>query len=69
MSVRRYFLAVLALGMALVLLFHFGCIWVYGEFVICESNTAILIAETCGMLAIVIYSGYCVLDQLRDKGR
>ncbi len=64
MRVQTYLLAAVSLGMALFLLFHFGCIWKYGEFVICEPNTGILVAETVGIVCVLAFSSYCIIDQL-----
>jgi len=57
-------LALLAFAMALVLLVHFGCIWIYGSFYIYESNTYILLAETSVIFTILVFSFYCFLREL-----
>jgi len=57
-------LALLAFGMALVLLVHFGCIWIYGRFYIAESNTFVLLAETSFIVSILTFSGYCFMREL-----
>jgi len=68
MRLRIYILSLLAFGMALCLLFHFGCIWVFEEFYICEPNTLILTIETVLMIAITLFSFYCIIDQIRNNG-
>jgi hypothetical protein len=66
MKIRVYILSLLAFGMALVLLMHFGCIWFYGEFLITEPNTMILTIETMLMAGIMFFSMFCLFDQLRN---
>jgi len=64
MSVRTSVLALLAFGLALVLLIHFGLIWIYSRFYIAESNTFVLFAETSFIVSILTYSGYCFMREL-----
>jgi hypothetical protein len=64
MNARTSVLALLAFGMALVLLVHFGLIWIYGRFYIAESNTFVLFAETSFIIIILTYSGYCFMREL-----
>ena len=66
MKLRMYILSLLASGMALCLLLHFGCIWIFGEFFICEPNQMMLIIETVMMLAILGFSVGCIFDLLRS---
>ena len=68
MSFRTSMLALLAFAMALVLLIHFGCIWIYGSFYIYESNTYILLAETSIIFTILAFSFYCFVKELRKTG-
>ena len=63
-NLRTSVLALLAFGMALVLLIHFGLIWIYGRFYIAESNTFILLAETAFIVSILTFSGYCFTREL-----
>jgi hypothetical protein len=65
MKVKVYILALAALAMASFLLFHFGTIWAYGKFYIYESNIGILIAETTLIVAIMVFSFFCLIEQLR----
>jgi hypothetical protein len=67
MKFRVYVLSLLALAMAIWLLFHLACIWVYGRFFIHESNTLILLLETIAILFTVAFSISCVLEQLKVK--
>lgn len=39
------------------MLYHFICIWLYEEFVICEPNVIILILETAG-IGFILY--FCI---------
>jgi hypothetical protein len=65
MKIRVYVLSLLALAMASFLLVHFGLIWTYGKFYIYESNPVVLILETSGIVAILGFSFYCLVEQLR----
>ena len=68
MRVQTYLLAALSLGMAVFLLFHFGCVWMYGEFLITEPSREILAAEMIGAFVVVGLSGYSLVDTLtRDE--
>jgi hypothetical protein len=64
MNLRNSMLALVAFGMAVVLLIHFGCIWMYGRFYISESNPFILFAETSMVVAILTFSFYCFVREL-----
>jgi hypothetical protein len=66
MKMRIYLLSLLALAMASFLLVHFGMIWVYGRFYVYVSNPVVLILETAGIAAILGFSFYCLLGQLRE---
>ena len=65
MRVKNYILAVLAFAMASFLLIHFGLIAVYGRYYIYESNPLILVSEITLIVAIMAFSSYCIIDQLR----
>jgi hypothetical protein len=67
MRFRMYVLSLLAFGMALCLLYHFGCIWIFKEFYICEPNTLLLTIETVLMAGIVLFSFYCIIDQIKHN--
>ena len=60
-------LALLSLAMATFLLVHFALIWAYGRFYIFESNVLVLSLETTLMVAILCFSIFCMVDQLRKK--
>ena len=64
---KKCTLALMSLAMGIFLLIHFICIWVYGKFYIYESNVLILILETTMMVAILCFSLFCLLEQLREK--
>jgi predicted Co/Zn/Cd cation transporter (cation efflux family) len=66
MKIRVYVLSLLALAMASFLLLHFGLIWAYGKFYIYESNPIVLILETTLIVAILAFSFYCFMEQLRE---
>lgn len=65
MKNKTYILAVLAFAMASFLLIHFGLIAVYGKFYIYESNPFILLSEITLIVVIMVFSFYCIVDQLR----
>jgi len=67
MKARNYILALLTLAMSSFLLLHFGMIWAYGRFYIYESNSLILISETTLIVAILVFSFYCLVDYLRQS--
>jgi len=60
-----FLLALLSLSMAIFLLFHFTCIWLYGRFYICEPTQWILIIETCLISGIIVFCVYCLVEQLK----
>ena len=62
---KESLLALAAIGMAVVLLIHFGCIWVFGSFYITESNPFTLITETFLIIGILVFSLYCFVKELR----
>lgn len=64
MNLRTSLLALLAFAMAMVLLIHFGCIWVFGSFYIYEPNTFILLSETSVIFSILAFSFYCFVREL-----
>jgi hypothetical protein len=64
MKAKVYILALLALAMASFLLVNFGLIWAYGRFYIFESNPLVLILETTLIVAILVFSFYCLLEQI-----
>jgi hypothetical protein len=66
MKMRLFFMSLLAAGMAVFLLLHFGLIWVYGQVRIFESNLWMLAFEIVMMLAILGFSAYCCIEQIRN---
>ena len=69
MKIQNCFLALIASAMAGFLLFHFAMIWVYGKFYIFEPNLLILGVETTVIVAILAFSFYCFVEQLRRTGQ
>ena len=69
MKTRTYILALLVFAMGSFLLVHFGLIWAYGRFYIYESNPLVLLLETTMMVAILAFSCYCIIEQMRQLGR
>lgn len=69
MSTKIYALAVVSFAMGSFLLIHFGLIWAYGKFYIYESNPLVLLLETTMIVAILAFSCYCIIDQIRKTGR
>ncbi|MGQ9675489.1 MAG: hypothetical protein ACUVX1_07480 [Chloroflexota bacterium] len=69
MQLRIYLLSLLTSGMALFLLIHFALIWVYGQVVVYESTTWVLAFETVMMVAVLGFSAFCLVDQLRFMGK
>ena len=65
MRTQNYILSVLAFAMASFLLIHFGLIAVYGKYYIYETNRWILLAEITLIIAIMVFSFYCIVDHLR----
>ncbi len=65
MRTQNYILSVVAFAMASFLLIHFGLIAVYGKYYIYETNRWILISEITLIVAIMTFSFYCIVDQLR----
>lgn len=65
MRTQNYILSVLAFAMASFLLIHFGLIAVYGTYYIYETNRWILLSEITLIVAIMAFSFYCIVDQLR----
>ena len=63
---RACFLALTSLAMGTFLLFHFAMIWAYGRFYIYEDNRWVLSLETTGMVAILAFSSYCLIEYLRE---
>jgi len=64
----RYFITnVVLLGMAIVFLYHFGLIWIYGEFLIKEANLAVLVAETLFIVEIIVLGIFNIIDFVRRK--
>ncbi len=66
MRYRGRILAFASVAMAAFLLFHFAMIWVYGRFLIYESNTWILAAETVLMAGILVFSSHCLIEYFRQ---
>ena len=52
--------------MATFLLIHFAMIIAYGKFYIYESNGIVLISEVTLVVAILSFSFYCIVEQLRS---
>jgi len=65
MKLRIYVLGLLAFAMASFLLFNFAAIWAYGKFFIYESNRWVLTLETTTMVAILVFSVFCIAEQVR----
>ena len=65
MKFRVYVLSLLAFAMASFLLFHFAAVWAYGDFFIYESNRLVLTLETTLMVAILGFSVFCIVEQVR----
>jgi ABC-type nickel/cobalt efflux system permease component RcnA len=68
MNLKVSLLALMAFAMALVLLIHFGCIWIFGNFYIHESNPYVLVAEISLISGILAFSFYCFVREL-GKGK
>jgi hypothetical protein len=65
MRVRFFYLSLLASGMALFLLIHFIAIWIYGQVRIFEANTWMLVFEIFMTLAILGFSTFCGIEQIK----
>ena len=65
MKVKTSILALTSLAMASFLLCHFAFIWIFGEFYIFESSKLVLVSETTLIVAIIGFSAFCLVDQLR----
>ncbi len=65
--IRLYLLAALTFGMALALLSHFASLWAFGEFLIAEPNTTILLLETVGLVSVLIFGAFCFFEQVRGR--
>ena len=65
--VKNYTLALVSIAMASFLLIHFALIWAYGKFYIYESNPVVLALETTMIVAILSFSLFCLVEQLRQK--
>jgi hypothetical protein len=61
---RIYVISLLAFAMASFLLFNFGAIWFYGKVYIYEANPVVLLLETAMMVVILVFSAYCILEQI-----
>jgi len=55
---RHIMAGALIVGMALALLWHFSCIWRFGEFPIQEPNRIILWVETVFLFGILSFGSY-----------
>jgi len=66
-SFRIYALSLLSFAMASFLLCHFALIWAYGKFYIYESNLLVLLFETTMIVAILSFSIFCMVEQIRGK--
>ena len=69
MKIRVFFLSLLASGMAIFLLLHFGLIWLYGKVRIFESNMWVLSLEIVMMFIILGYSTYCGIEQIKNLNK
>jgi hypothetical protein len=65
MKIRVLFLSLLASGMALFLLLHFGLIWIYGQVRIFEPNIWILAFELTMTFVILGFCTYCCIEQIK----
>jgi hypothetical protein len=66
MKIKTVCLSLLALAMASFLLLHFSLIWIYGKFYIYESNPWVLTLETSAIIAILLFSFYCLVEQFKS---
>ena len=65
MKFRTYILSLLAFSMAIWLLYHLACIWIYGNFFIYEPNSMILVLETVFITLCLLFSISCIVEQLK----
>ena len=63
--VKQALPSILIICMSLFLLFHFGCLWVHGEFVIEEQSKVVLTLETGVVTAILSYGIYLFIERVR----
>ncbi len=61
----RFVSSTLLIALSLVLLWHFFNIWRYGSFYIAEPNVVVKIAETAGLLLILLYGVYAFARGLK----
>ena len=61
----------LIMGMSVALLWHFSNIWRYGQYLIQEPNSVVLVLETAGLLAVLIFGVTKFISDLRSdlKGK
>jgi len=69
MSIRNFFLSLLAAGMAVFLLLNFVFIWMYGKVSIFETNVWVLGGETAMMAVVCFFSVYCGIKELKKTSR
>ena len=55
--------------MAIWLLYHLACIWIYGSFFIYEPNTLVLLLETVFIALCLVFSISCIVEQLKANIR
>lgn len=55
------------IALSVALLWHFSNIWRYGQHLIQEPNIIILIVETTGLLAILVFGVYKFVGDLKGK--
>jgi len=61
----------LIMGMSAAILWHFSNIWRYGQYLIQEPNSVVLVLETAGLLAVLIFGVTKFISDLRSdlKGK
>ena len=62
---RNVLASLLITGMSLAWLFHFGCLWIYGNILVQEPNKLILALETILLLTTLSFGIYLLSKQFR----
>ena len=57
----------LIIGMSTALLWHFSNIWLYGQYLVGESNLAVRVLETAGLLVILGFGISKYISDLKRK--
>lgn len=57
----------LLIGLSAALLWHFAGIWQYGEYLIAEPSQPVLIAETVGLVAVLVFGVYRFIQNLKGE--